>query len=69
MSAIVVSDDIKLIVTGPCDGSVRGWDARNGKAIGKPKQHFTYVRDLPRSTVGSVIVSGHGDFSLLRWNA
>ena len=36
VDAIVISDDGKLILTSSRDTTARRWDARNGKAIGKP---------------------------------
>ena len=58
ISSIVISDDGKLIVTGSKDKTVRRWDAKNDKAIGKPMEHSVEVWELAVSTDSNVIVSG-----------
>ena len=69
VSAIVISDDGKLIIAGSNDNPVGRWDARNGKVIGKPMEHSQEFADIAISTDGCLILSGHDDSSITRWKA
>ena len=48
--------------------TVRRWDARNSKAIGKSIECYSWVTDLTISTGGSVVVSKYGYKKTAQWN-
>ena len=55
----MISNDGKLMVTGSSDRNIKKWDAKTGKAIGKPMEgNSDSIRSLAISTDGNLIVSG-----------
>ena len=69
VSALVICDDGRLIVTRSKDGTIRPWDARTGEAIGKPmKWPWSSISSLAISTDGNLIVSCSYD-CIRRWDA
>ncbi len=69
ITAIAVSDNGNVIVSGDEDGVVRLWD-REGRPIGPPaKEHSGRVASVAISSNGQIIVSGGAsDGKVLRWS-
>ncbi len=68
VTAIAVSDNGSVIVSGDENGVVRLWD-REGRPIGQPaKEHYGRVASVAISSNGQIIVSGGSDGKVLRWS-
>ena len=68
VTAIAVSDNGSVIVSGDENGVVRLWD-REGRPIGQPsKEHYGRIASVAISANGQVIVSGGSDGKVLRWS-
>lgn len=68
VTAIAVSGNGNVIVSGDESGTVRLWD-RGGKPIGQPaKGHDGAVASVAVSSNGQMIISGGSDGKVLRWS-
>ena len=69
ITAVMISDDGNLIVTGSMVRTIRRWAAGTGEAIRKwMKGHSDLISSLSISTNGNLIVSGSYDGKIRRWN-
>lgn len=68
--SVAFSPDSRTIVSGSSDGSLRRWDARNGRPIGLPSLgHKGFVCSVAVSSDGSTLVSGSSDHNLRLWDS
>ena len=67
--AIAYSPDGKTFATGHNDGTIRTWQARDGRALMAVKGHQNVVRSIAYSPDGKHIASGSDDCTLKIWSA
>jgi WD40 repeat protein len=67
--AIVFSPDGKTFATGDDEGSIRLWDASEGKQVKLFQGHKDAVQSLAFSPDGKTLVSGGHDETVQMWNA
>ncbi|KAK3696679.1 hypothetical protein QZH41_003286 [Actinostola sp. cb2023] len=68
INAIVVTPDIKRIITGGADGTIRFWDYETGKELEKIEAHSNMVYALALSFRTNLLVSGSFDCTVKVWD-
>jgi WD40 repeat protein/tRNA A-37 threonylcarbamoyl transferase component Bud32 len=66
--AVAVSPDGRTILTGNQDGSVRRWDVKTGKEVGKPFRHADKVWAVAFRRDGSRILTASEDETARQWD-
>lgn len=65
----MISPDLRFLVSGSWDDTIRVWDLHTGKPIRKFTGHKAGVKQVALSSDQSFIVSASTDFTVKVWNA